>query len=153
MNKLKIITIGKLKNQSLKSEIEDLTKRMSKLDIVELKEIKEKNENILKKKEYDLLKPHISGQEQTTFLLCEYGKQYSTFEFDNLIKKTNEQTNNQTLQFIICGAFGPDEQLKNQLHKKISLSKMIFTHEQALYMLVEQIYRHYCFDKNIPYTK
>jgi 23S rRNA (pseudouridine1915-N3)-methyltransferase len=153
MNKIKIITIGKLKNKSLIEEIQNLKKRISKLEILELKEIKQINENILKKKEYELLKPHINGQEQNTFLLCEYGKEYTTFEFDKIIKQTNEQTNNQTLQFIICGAFGPDENLKKQLPKKLSLSKMIFTHEQALYMLVEQIYRHYCFDKNIPYTK
>ena len=153
MNKLKIITIGKLKNQSLKSEIEDLTKRISKLEIIELKEIKEKNEQILKKKEYELIKPYIQGKEQNTFLLCEYGKEYTTFEFDKELKKISQNNNGQTIQFMICGAFGPDEKLKIQLNKKLSLSKMIFTHEQALYMLVEQIYRHYCFDKNIPYTK
>jgi 23S rRNA (pseudouridine1915-N3)-methyltransferase len=152
MNKIKIITIGKLKNQNLKSEISELMKRIPKLELIELKEVKEKNENILKKKEYELIKPHISGQEQNTYLMCEYGKQFTTFEFDSELKKLGHQTSN-TIQFIICGAFGPDEQLKNQLPKKLSLSKMIFTHEQALYMLIEQIYRHQCFDKNIPYTK
>jgi 23S rRNA (pseudouridine1915-N3)-methyltransferase len=152
MNKIKIITIGKLKNQNLKSEINELLKRIPKIELLELKEIKKKNEQILKKKEYDLLKPHITGQEQSTYLLTEIGKQFTTFEFDKELKKMSQSTNN-TIQFIVCGAFGPDEQLRNQLKKQISLSKMIFTHEQALYMLVEQIYRHQCFDKNIPYTK
>ena len=153
MNKIKIITIGKLKNKNLLSEINELKKRIPKLELVELKEIKQSNENILKKKEYELIKPHITGQEQNTYLMCEYGKQLTTFEFNDELKKLGQNNNGQVIQFIICGAFGPDEQLKNQLHKKLSLSKMIFTHEQALYMLVEQIYRYQCFDKNIPYTK
>lgn len=150
MQKIKIITIGKLKNSSLKSEIEDLKKRISKLEIIELKEIKEKNIEILKKKEYELLKPYVQDKSKTTYLLWEHGKEYTTQEFNQEIKKSSE---NQQLQFIITGAFGPNEQLKSEIQKKLSLSKMTFTHEQALYMLVEQIYRHYCFDKNINYTK
>jgi len=148
MQKIKIITIGKLKNSSLKTEIQDLKKRISKLEIIELKEIKEKNIEVLKKKEYELLKPYIQDKAKTTYLLWEYGKEYTTQELNQELKKSYN-----SIQFIITGAFGPNEELKNEISKKLSLSKMTFTHEQALYMLVEQIYRHYCFDKNINYTK
>lgn len=153
MQKLKIITIGKLKNQNLKHEITQLTKRIKNLEILELKEIKEKNEQLLKQKEFQQIKPHIQNKQQTTFLLCEYGNQYSTFELNKKLTQISQNNPSETIQFIICGAFGPDEKLKQQLTQTLSLSKMIFTHEQALYMLIEQLYRNQCINNKIPYTK
>lgn len=149
MQKIRVITIGKLKNKSLQNEIEDLKKRIPRFEILELKEIKDKNENIIKKKETEILKPYINENSYHSFLMWEYGNEFSTKDFSNKIKKIN-----QPIQFLITGAFGPSEELK-QLTKNshLSLSKMTFTHEQALYMLVEQIYRHYCFEKGINYTK
>ena len=44
-------------------------------------------------------------------------------------------------------------ELKNLVDLKLSLSSMTFTHEQALYLLIEQLYRVQCFEKNISYSK
>ena len=54
---------------------------------------------------------------------------------------------------LVTGAFGPSEELKRRTLFSLSLSEMTFTHEQALYMLVEQLYRVSCFEKGIDYTK
>ena len=55
--------------------------------------------------------------------------------------------------FIISGAYGPHQNVIDKATKVISLSQMIFTHELALFMLVEQCYRIECFKNNIDYTK
>lgn len=145
--KFKIITIGKLKNKNLLSEVDELKKRISRLEIVELKEVKDKNTDVIKKKEQELIEKNISKSDYNV-LLWEYGKEFSTKEFYEKIKKIDK-----TICFIITGAFGPSDELKDMVDMKLSLSAMTFTHEQAFYMLIEQIYRAQCFERNIDYSK
>jgi 23S rRNA (pseudouridine1915-N3)-methyltransferase len=147
MQPIKIITIGKIKNQSLKLEIEDLMKRLRRVEIIELKEIKDSNTEIIKKKEFELIKPYLV-QSSKKVLLWEHGKTYSTQKFYDTIKKIEQE-----IVFIITGAFGPSQELIDLADMKLSLSEMTFTHEQALYMLVEQIYRSDQLEKGSSYTK
>lgn len=143
----KIITIGKIKNKSLICEIDELKKRISRFEIIELKEVKEKTKDLIKKKEFEIIKPYLD-KNCFNILLLESGKEFDTKEFYTKLKSIDRP-----IQFIITGAFGPNDELKKSCDMILSLSKMTFTHEQALYMLVEQIYRVQCFEKNIPYTK
>ena len=145
--KFKVITIGKLKNKNLSLEVESLKKRISRLEIIELKEVSDKNVDIIKKKEFNLIKPVLKN-EDLNVLLIENGKEFSTKEFYDKYKSENR-----TICFIITGAYGPGDDLRNLVDFKLSLSKMTFTHEQAFYMLVEQLYRMDCFDKGIKYNK
>ena len=146
MQQINIITIGKIKNSSLKKEIDELKKRISRLNFIEIKEIKNNNVEILKKKEEEEILKHINPQNKI-YILHEHGKQFTTFEFSNLILKEDKN-----IDFIITGAYGPSNNLIDKF-TTISLSPLTFTHEQAQYMLVEQIYRAQCVEKNIPYTK
>jgi len=143
----KIITIGKTKNKDLNSQILELKKRLKRCEILELKEVKDSNEQIVKKKEFELIKPHID-KNNFTVLLIEDGSEFSTKGFYNYFKACQKP-----ITFIITGAFGPCKELRDEVDFCLSLSKMTFTHEQCLYLLVEQIYRFDCFEKNIPYTK
>ncbi|MCA9459304.1 MAG: 23S rRNA (pseudouridine(1915)-N(3))-methyltransferase RlmH [Nanoarchaeota archaeon] len=145
--KIKIICVGKVKNKNLITEIDDLIKRISRFEIVYLKEVKDKNIDIIKKKEFDLIKPYLQSS-NFNVLLWEYGREFSTRDFYDKFVKIDG-----TIVFIITGAYGPSEDLKKEVNMFLSLSKMTFTHEQALYMLTEQLYRVECFEKNIPYTK
>ena len=147
MSSIKILTIGKIKNSNLSDEINNLTKRISRLKIIELKEVKEKNIELLKKKEFELIKPHLKSSE-FKILLWELGKEFKTKDFYEKIKSID-----QDITFIITGAYGPSEDLKKESNMNLSLSQMTFTHEQALYMLIEQLYRCECYKNNINYTK
>lgn len=145
--KFKIISIGKIKNKSILSEINELKKRISRLEIIELKEIKDKNEEIIKRKEFELIKTKIK-KDELNILLFEHTNQYSTKEFYEKFKNETR-----TITFIVTGAFGGNNDLKNLIKNHLSLSKMTFTHEFAQLILIEQLYRFECFEKNIPYTK
>jgi len=145
--KIKILTIGKIKNKSLLVEINNLKKRISRLQIIELKEVKDKNIEIIKKKEFEIIKPHIKNSNYN-ILLIENGSQFSTKEIYTKLKKETKE-----IVFVITGAFGPNNDLRNLFNLQLSLSKMTFTHEQALYLLVEQVYRIHCYENNINYTK
>lgn len=143
----KIVTIGKLKNSNIEKEITELKKRISRLEIIELKEVKDKNIEIIKKKEAELILSLINNSYYNV-LLWEFGSEFSTEQFYKKFKNISKP-----IQFIITGAYGPSEELKSKVDFHLSLSKMTFTHEQAFYMLIEQLYRLECFEKNIPYTK
>ncbi len=145
--KFKIITFGKVKNKNLFLEIEELKKRISRIEFVELKEVKEKNIDILKKKEFELIKENIS-KENYNILLWEHAQELDTISFHKYLKNIDK-----TICFIITGAYGPNDDLKSLIDMTLSLSKMTYTHEQAQYMLVEQLYRVECIEKNIGYTK
>lgn len=146
MQPITILVIGKIKNFSLKKEIEELQKRITRLKIIELKDIKENSPDSKKQKEEEIIIKNTKNSSRT-FLLHEHGKTYTTKEFSKKISSHEEH-----ITFIITGAYGPSDNLCS-LFERISLSPMTFTHEQALYLLVEQLYRVECFEKNIPYTK
>jgi len=144
---IKIYTVGKLRNPNIKLEISELIKRISKIEIIELKEIKHKNIEIIKNKEAELFDKFID-KSNYNILLSENGKQLNTFEFSEKLNKLSRN-----VCFFITGPYGISDKIKYKFDYIFSLSKMIFTHEQAQYLLIEQIYRHDCFNKNINYTK
>jgi len=73
-------------------------------------------------------------------VLDEKGKQMTSVAFsDFLNKRLNESVKN--LVFIIGGAYGIDEKIKNQAHFSWSLSNLVFPHELVRSILAEQLYR------------
>jgi 23S rRNA (pseudouridine1915-N3)-methyltransferase len=53
--------------------------------------------------------------------------------------------------FIIGGAYGVDDRVRQRANLKISLSKMVMNHLVAQTVALEQIYRGFTLLKNIPY--
>lgn len=136
MNNITIVTIGKIKDINIAKTIEDITKRLNRVKFIELKEIKEKNIDILKKKEFELIEPLIKS-ENKNYLLWEHGKNYNTKEF---FKEINSIQNN-NIFFFITGPFGPDKHLLFKIPNHLSISPLTLTHEMAKLILVEQVYR------------
>jgi 23S rRNA (pseudouridine1915-N3)-methyltransferase len=61
-------------------------------------------------------------------------------EFATFIKKW-QNSGTRKLIFIIGGPLGFSDNVLSQNWKKLSLSRMTFTHEMALLVLLEQLYR------------
>jgi len=55
------------------------------------------------------------------------------------------------ITFVIGGAFGLSEEVKNSADFRLSFSPMTFTHQMARLVLVEQIYRAFKINRNEPY--
>jgi len=60
---------------------------------------------------------------------------------------------NRSVTFIIGGAYGLSDTVKNACQEILSLSKMTFPHQLALLLLIEQIYRASTIVTNHPYHK
>jgi 23S rRNA (pseudouridine1915-N3)-methyltransferase len=82
-------------------------------------------------------------------LLDESGKQVSSVAFAGLIQTWMNSNFNPV--FVVGGAYGFSEAVKNKANFKLSLSKMTFSHQLIRLIFLEQLYRAFTILKNEPY--
>ncbi len=143
----KIICIGKIKEDYLKSAIYEYSKRLSKyckLEILELPDEKIPDklnsaiENEIKFKECSNIIKHIKSDSYTIALDLN-GLQYSSEEFSYMINNISMSHSNIT--FIIGGSLGLNQEILSKCQKSICFSKMTFPHQLIRVFLLEQIFR------------
>ena len=132
---IKILCIGKIKEDYLNDLINDYKKRINKyikLEIVELKD------NVDYQKEIDSLYKNIKRSDYIIGLDLK-GNSYTSLEFADKIDKILPMNSNIT--FIIGGSLGLNDDVRNLCNELISFSKMTFPHGLFRGILLEQIYR------------
>lgn len=152
--KINIISIGKFKNVSYETLFNEYRKRMDfNINLKELVLKKNLEGERLKEEEGKLLLQNIntSGNSRT-IVLDERGKIITTPEFANLI--TNYQNNSiSELNFIIGGADGLSQDVRDKADYILSFGKMVFPHIMVRLMLIEQLYRVWTLQNGHPYHK
>ena len=160
MIRIKIISLGKLKEAYLRQAAAEYEKRISgyaKLEIIELEPerlpedpssaqiegaLKSEAEKIMKKTE----------QGSFTVAMCIEGKQLDSREFGRIIEqKINSGVGSFT--FIIGSSFGLHETVKQKADLRLSFSEMTFPHQLFRIMLLEQIYRGFKINEGARYHK
>ena len=148
-------TIGKNHEPYVKEGIEIFTKRISKYYPVEwsiiatAKNAAGLSETDLKKKEGEII-INLLQKEDYLVLLDESGRQLSSEELANFIQvRANESTKN--IVFLIGGAFGVSEAVKQRANYQWSLSKLVFPHQLVRLIMAEQIYRACSINRNEKY--
>ena len=143
--KFQFINIGKPHDEALKKAIEDFTKRINSyystnwIIIPPVKNAAALPETELKKQEGKIIAKKIN-KDDFLILLDETGKQLSSIELADLIlQKTNAAT--RSLVFLIGGAFGVSDEIKQRANFTWSLSKLVFPHMITRLILAEQVYR------------
>jgi 23S rRNA (pseudouridine1915-N3)-methyltransferase len=145
--KIRIILIGKNKDQYLDEVMDEFLKRLRPYADVEFTILKEVSPSATFTKEKTV---EAEGQQILKSLspddfLCvldEHGKNLDSREFSDLLKKHKDL--GQAITFVIGGAFGLSEEVKSRANLLLSFSKMTFTHQMIRIFLVEQIYRGVC---------
>ena len=149
---IKIICIGKIKEEYLKEAILEYTKRLSKYTKLEIIELPDKDYDIKKTLEVErdsiLNKLNISDY---NILLDIEGNTYNSIEFSKELDKIRNQNSNIT--FIIGGSNGVHDDIKKLVNERISFSKLTFPHQLFRVMLLEQIYRSFKILNNEEYHK
>ncbi len=74
------------------------------------------------------------------FLFDESGKQWSSEEFSSKLYESVARTRGR-LVFLIGGPYGTSGAVRARADETLSLSRLTFTHEMALLIAAEQIYR------------
>ena len=154
MIKIKIVSVGSIKEKFLKDAISEYLKRLTrfaKIEIIEVDEtkIQNKSEEQVKKEEGERLLKRI-GQDEFVFLLDLKGELISS---EVLAQKINDLINKgiSPLTFVIGGTLGLSEEVRKRANIKLSISKMTFTHQMCRMIILEQIYRAFKIINNEEY--
>ena len=146
--KIRIIAIGKIKENYLKEGIKEYIARISPFSDIEIVELPdqpvkdnpsdadiEKVKDLEGQKVLSILKNNdfvinldLNKKEMDSVSFSEY-----------LIKKL--EIGGANITFVIGGSYGLSEELKKRANDSISLSKMTFLHQMTRLILLEQIYR------------
>lgn len=158
--KIKLITVGKLKEKYLKDGMLEYTKRLSrftKLEIIEIPDEKTpdkaseaENEQIMAK-EAERINTKIGDRDFIVVLAIE-GEQLSSEQFSQTLA-TATGKGFSTLTFIIGGSLGLAPLIKNKAHLKVSFGQLTLPHQLIRLVLIEQIYRSFMIQQGSPYHK
>lgn len=156
-NNMKIIllVVGKTNDEYINKLIDNYIQRLKHYTdfewqtIAELKNTKNMPEGTQKEKEGEAILKATENADEI-FLLDEHGDQPTSVEFSGLISKyMNKGT--RKLVFVIGGPYGFSEAVYKKITKKISLSKMTFSHQMVRLIFVEQLYRAFTIIKGESY--
>ena len=153
--KFQFWTIGKAHEPYVKEGIELFTKRISNYYPVEWniipmpKNAASLSETDLKKKEGEIITSFLQKDDYLV-LLEETGKMLSSEDLANYIQlRANESIKN--IIFLIGGAYGVSDAVKQRANYAWSLSKLVFPHQLVRLILAEQLYRACSINRNEKY--
>ena len=158
--KIKIVTVGKLKEKYLKDGIAEYTKRISrfaKLEMIELADEKtpdkaseSENQKILETEGERILSK--VGERDFAVVLAIEGKTFSSEDFSKQLEQASIKGYS-TLTFIIGGSLGLAPVVKNRANLSVSFGRLTLPHQLMRLVLVEQIYRAFTIQQGSPYHK
>lgn len=158
--KIKIIAVGKIKENYLKEGINEYLVRLSpyaKTEIVEVSDSKVKDNpnesDILKviNEEGERILSKIKSGEYVINLDLNK-KEFDSIEFSRFIESKLVEGGS-SITFVIGGSYGLSQKVKDRANYSISLSKMTFLHQMTRLILLEQIYRSFKIINNETYHK
>lgn len=136
---IKIILEAKLKESFFKEGVFEYQKRL--LGSVEVVEVSSIYETVKNKKNAYIITLELEG------------KELSSIEFASKIREIENDGFYNEILFLIGASDGLDKKTRELSNYKLCLSKMTFLHQEAVLILIEQIYRAYKILNNEPYHK
>ena len=152
--KIRILTIGKLKEKYLVNGINEYVKRLNaycKVEMVEVGDEPIPDEYIIKDKEADKIIAKIKDDEYV-IVLDLHGKEIDSVAFSKHIEECMIRGKS-TITFVIGGSLDLGKSLLQRANYRLCFSKMTFPHQLMKLILVEQIYRAFKIMNNQTYHK
>ncbi len=150
-----VLAIGKMRFAPYRAAADEYLKRLK--HYLNIQEIELKSEASPKLSETQIREKEsrqfIEAVPPSTymFVLDERGKLFNSVQFSDLLGKLIDQS--QDMAFVIGGAYGHHECLRQRANMVFGLSPLTFPHELARVIVYEQIYRAMTILKNEPYHK
>ncbi len=160
MQKIVLISVGRLKEDFFKKAEQEYLKRLNgycEINVIEIPQtVLPQNPSDAQvmsalEQEAELIINKIPKNSQVV-TLCIEGKLLSSEQMAEMIED-NANVGSGVITFIIGGSFGLSERVKSKSKIRISMSKMTFPHRMARIMLLEQIYRGYTIISGSRYHK
>ena len=158
--KIKIVTVGKLKETYLKDGIAEYSKRISRFATVEMVELADEktpdrasdseNEKILDVEGNRILSK--IGDREFVVVLAIEGNTLSSEEFSKQLEQASINGFS-TLTFVIGGSLGLSKEVKKRANLSVSFGHLTLPHQLMRLVLTEQIYRAFTIQQGSPYHK
>ena len=156
--KIRIVAVGKLKEKYLREGVAEYEKRLAPFASVELLETREEymaenpseaqRQQTLAKEGERLLR--LVPEKSFLIVLDVKGKLLSSEALAKELASLALQGQSD-LTFLIGGAFGLSEAVRERADLRISFSPMTFTHQMVRLLLYEQIYRAFKINRGEKY--
>lgn len=143
---IKVICVGKIKEDYLKEAILDYTKRINKYHKLEIIQVNDSDMD----KEALLIMKHIDSKDYVITLEID-GKSVTSIQLSEMIDKLF--ITNSNITFVIGGSDGLSDIVKKRSNYALSFSKLTFPHQLFRVILLEQIYRDFKIINNESYHK
>lgn len=136
---IKIVLEAKLKESFYREGVLEYQKRLlNRVEVVEVNSIFE----------------YIKNKQNAYIITLEIeGKSLSSEQFASKLKEIETDGYYNEILFLIGGAYGLEDNVRQKSNFKFSMSKLTFLHQEAVLILIEQIYRAYKILNNEPYHK
>ncbi|MBQ9818278.1 MAG: 23S rRNA (pseudouridine(1915)-N(3))-methyltransferase RlmH [Proteobacteria bacterium] len=150
-----VMAIGKMKFAPYRAAADEYLKRLR--HYLNIQEIELKSELSPKLSEMQIREREsrqimeMVAPSTYLFVLDERGKMFSSVQFSEMVGRLMAQS--QDMAFVIGGAYGHHECLRQRANMVFGLSPLTFPHELARVLVYEQLYRAMTILKNEPYHK
>jgi len=155
--RVKILWVGRTKNESLRALSDDYLGRLAHFFACEILEARDvarargvRGRDLVAAEADEIEKLLPAGCRLVA--LDELGDEMSSPEFARWL---NSEMNRGTreLAFVIGGAEGLGARILERAQRRLSLGRMTWTHEMCRALLLEQLYRAVCILRHVPYHR
>lgn len=145
MQKVKIVCVGKIKEEFYRAAVNEYLKRLSRFAFTEIREIAE-GRNL--EEEADGILKAAKGRR---IALCIEGTKCSSTDFAARMKSFSDR--GEEVDFLIGSSCGLSPRVKAAADVCLSFSDMTFPHQLMRVVLLEQIYRAFMINAGSEYHK
>lgn len=149
--KIKILFVGKTVDDRITSIVDDYLKRIKNIDIT-IKIVpcakKKYSVEVQKSEEGRSILSFIDDSEFVA-ILDDKGDSFTSRQFAEWLER--RQTSSRNITFVVGGAYGFSNEVYDRADSRISLSKMIFSHQIVRAIFAEQLYRAFTIIVGLPY--
>lgn len=144
--RLKLLSVGRERADPAAPLVADYISRISKFVPVE--------DVVLRPDRQDRVAARMlknAGKRQILVALDGAGEELDSFAFSE--KLASWMSRADSVSFLIGGAEGLPQEVRDEADVVLALSKMTLPHRLARLLLAEQIYRALCISRRVPYQK
>lgn len=157
---IKVIAVGKIKEESLKELINEYIKRIGRYDKITIEEVNEEkipqtnspaqNDKAIELEGQRLL--NLIHDDEYVILLDLKGKMIDSVQLADSIEKIRTNKTGK-IDFVIGGSLGVSPGLIKRADWCWKLSDLTFPHQLARLLVLEQVYRSFKIQHHEPYHK
>jgi 23S rRNA (pseudouridine1915-N3)-methyltransferase len=153
--RLRLIWVGKTRNEHLRALADDYLKRLSRFarcEVVELRESAAADERACLEEEGKRIQGSLASDALAVLLDVSGPTRWSSEELAAQVEAWQSRSVKE-VAFVVGGHLGVSEEVRRRAQLRWSLSRLTLTHEMARVLLVEQLYRAFTITRGLPYQK